>query len=193
VAAQLAEVLGVAALPGSRGVLDDSLDLSIVVAEAYMVGTILLHSDGALKGSVTDSKGDALSCSLLDHLANLVSRIPCHDLTIDLLESTSVLRGGYTSRIHTLQEQVNEWTEYNVDRIYVAKWCQALMRRGTRVLRPYRGYTNPYRGYNINALRIKHTKPPLCDDTPMINLTPSHKSCTPLPPKYSPSESGPRI
>ena len=71
-------------IPGSRRILDDGLDLAPIVAEANMVGAVLLHGDGSLKWSVTDSQRDAVSSSLLDHLAHLVSSVACHYFTIDL-------------------------------------------------------------------------------------------------------------
>ena len=49
-----------------------------------MVGAVLLHGDGTLKGSVTDSQGDAIPTSLLDQLAHLIGSVACHNFTIDL-------------------------------------------------------------------------------------------------------------
>ena len=77
-------------VPGSRGVLNDGLDLATVIAEADVVGTILLHGDGALKRSVPNSQSDAITRGLLDGLANLVCCVACHNLTIDLQRERKV-------------------------------------------------------------------------------------------------------
>ena len=49
-----------------------------------MVAAVLLHSDGALKGTVSDSKSDPIGRSLLDDLRGLVRAVACDNLTIDL-------------------------------------------------------------------------------------------------------------
>lgn len=55
-----------------------------------MIGTVLLHGDGAFKGSVTHCQSDALTGRLLDQLANLVRVIACYHLTIDLQDKERV-------------------------------------------------------------------------------------------------------
>ena len=71
-------------IPGSRGVLDNGLNLSIVVAEANVVGAVLLHGDGSLKGSISHSERDASGRGLLDDLTGLVIGVACYHLSVDL-------------------------------------------------------------------------------------------------------------
>ena len=59
-------------IPGRGRVLDDGLDLSVVVAEPDMVGTVLLHGDCPLEWTVTQSERDACGGGLLDGLTGLV-------------------------------------------------------------------------------------------------------------------------
>ena len=59
----------------------------MIVAETNMVAAVLLHCDGALKGTVSDSKSDPIGGSFLDDLWGLVWAIACDNLTIDLWET----------------------------------------------------------------------------------------------------------
>ena len=70
--------------PGSRRVLDNILNLPVVVTEANVVGAVLLHGDGPLKGTITDCQGHLLFWRLLDGLGGFVRAVPSNNLAIDL-------------------------------------------------------------------------------------------------------------
>lgn len=70
--------------PGSRRILDNSLDLALVECEPNLVGTSLLHGDGAFEGAVPDSQCDAVALGLFDDLGSFVAAVACHNLTVNL-------------------------------------------------------------------------------------------------------------
>ena len=64
-----------------------------------MVGAVLLHGDGALKGPVPNGQGDFLAGSLLDQLAHLVRVVAGNHLTIDLdVEARGEDKSSYIGR-----------------------------------------------------------------------------------------------
>ena len=70
--------------PGSRRVLDNLVYLVISKEEPNMVVTVFLHSNGSLKGAVSNSKRDTITFSLLDHFAGLILAVASHQFTINL-------------------------------------------------------------------------------------------------------------
>ena len=101
------EVINQDPIACSRRILNNLNDLAITEGKAHMVVTVLLHRDGPLKRTITNSQGNIVYTSLLDDLIDLVLRVARHRLPIDLhnqvkTKRTKIIIGRSTKRMLTL-------------------------------------------------------------------------------------------
>lgn len=77
-------MIGEEAISGSRTIFHYGCDFSTFKDKANMPAAVLMHSDGPLKGPVTNGHGDLLSKCLLEHLVSLIRAPSRTVVTIDL-------------------------------------------------------------------------------------------------------------